>query len=1347
MSPESTARAAGQVFGLVLLTAGILKCWSISKRPTTSTKCVLSLLLVLSAWWLTSAGMLWLVPSPALRPLFGVVALLAFGLITAAIIVSVLGLVDYEKEPGKYVQGRAQAIWALVLCGFMVMLVVGRGIFTVLGASGLARQSNPGVPLVFQNLNFKITTPGRPWVQADASRINADAQVAFVRAQPEMYFMVMAEKTGRSAMSAESLAEMAGARMRSLADSVVVKERAEDSIGQLRGLKVKTEVELSGKSICYVQWFCATNGWAYQLMAWGRVQDANLLATEASRLKASFSLLDPQRLSPLAGRHAPSDFASTNFQFAVHCSDPGWLIWDDVEEECPYCTFGVLHQQGVGLAVAAVNLLGLEPEPQMIYRGFLTLLGQRATADPLAAARSVQAGYLRGAELDFAGSSGSAKQYSYRARMLYTTNVAYLVAAWVETRRADRQKLLADAIARVAFLGPAENLPTLDQMTAREKRVHRMAFNAFGTAYYEGHRFDQSLSLFKQAIALDTFEHETPYLKNFVDTCLRAGKFHDALDELRQHQVFVDKDPALRADQAFVQGRLGQTQLAITNYSKLFASGYTSEEHFREYMGLLAGSDQSERALKELEAYVGKQDTPPVRLMQAELLKRQKRFAEAVELLKAQRQKNPFHAGIIYSLGDAFIASGQPSEALALSQQVLKEQGPSAGLWVLQGRAQFALKWYKEAKDAFEKASKEAPDDAEIKNWLTMASGVLGQGANSMVKDPIEPVPLPAQLSHEPSPPSPAYGKDEGAYYSRRITGVAFARGKEMRSTEYVSVHVLSPEGVSDFSTFQIRFHPLNEELYVNKLEVRDASGAFVSSGALNDYYVLDERSSEMATGRKVLNIPISGLQPGFQIEAVFTRREFGTAKEFTFLPISFSRAFPLQESITFFLGDTNQVRWVSDPSLAPEAVEGGICWRWKDPPMAKWEPLLPEVSDYAPMLWLSDATMRWPELVADYLDSIAPRLEEPPELADLSRRITQGATNLEQKLSAVAGYIQTNYTYKAIEFGRRSRLPQSLGEIVRNKYGDCKDHAVLARQLLQSAGVPASLALVNFNGAVREDLPSLDQFDHMIVRVPDESRDWFLDCTSKSSDLRAGWTLGLAGHSALILDKDAPRFIRIPQYPTNASVVQVARDIQFTNQTEALVNERLLFAGVHAAFLRSFLRGQSATARRAYVANELVCASGELLDVTIGALEDAQAPLTLRISSIIRGQFQVLGNQIVGTPPLGIERTFLGAQPIEKRTAPFEVAAPLLMERQLTITLPAEFKPKLELLPARTSETEFVKCRTSVEAIAAGWRLSSSLYEPSGRRPAQEYSPYCAALRQAVETLKPSLVGEKIQP
>ena len=54
------------------------------------------------------------------------------------------------------------------------------------------------------------------------------------------------------------------------------------------------------------------------------------------------------------------------------------------------------------------------------------------------------------------------------------------------------------------------------------------------------------------------------------------------------------------------------------------------------------------------------------------------------------------------------------------------------------------------------------------------------------------------------------------------------------------------------------------------------------------------------------------------------------------------------------------------------------------------------------------------------------------------------------------------NFTYKAIEFGSRGRVPNFTMEIVGNRYGDCKDHSLLFYQLLRAIDEPAELVLVS---------------------------------------------------------------------------------------------------------------------------------------------------------------------------------------------------------------------------------------------------------------------------------------------
>jgi len=70
-------------------------------------------------------------------------------------------------------------------------------------------------------------------------------------------------------------------------------------------------------------------------------------------------------------------------------------------------------------------------------------------------------------------------------------------------------------------------------------------------------------------------------------------------------------------------------------------------------------------------------------------------------------------------------------------------------------------------------------------------------------------------------------------------------------------VKILDASGVSAFSTVQIAFDPLGEQVYVNDVRVMDADGKIITTGNHSDYYVLDDRSASSASQKKILNIPV----------------------------------------------------------------------------------------------------------------------------------------------------------------------------------------------------------------------------------------------------------------------------------------------------------------------------------------------------------------------------------------------------------------------------------------------------------------------------------------------------------
>ena len=112
------------------------------------------------------------------------------------------------------------------------------------------------------------------------------------------------------------------------------------------------------------------------------------------------------------------------------------------------------------------------------------------------------------------------------------------------------------------------------------------------------------------------------------------------------------------------------------------------------------------------------------------------------------------------------------------------------------------------------------------------------------------------------------------------------------------------------------------------------------------------------------------------------------------------------------------------------------------------------------------------------------------------------------------------------MELGDGWYLPAPPSTVLARGWGDCKDKAVLLSRLLETAGVKAYPALIDYGASTSfdPDFPRLSAFDHAIVAVArwslDGGRDgrWlFLDPTLPLSDRRT-IPLLLVGRYTLVL-------------------------------------------------------------------------------------------------------------------------------------------------------------------------------------------------------------------------------------
>jgi hypothetical protein len=87
---------------------------------------------------------------------------------------------------------------------------------------------------------------------------------------------------------------------------------------------------------------------------------------------------------------------------------------------------------------------------------------------------------------------------------------------------------------------------------------------------------------------------------------------------------------------------------------------------------------------------------------------------------------------------------------------------------------------------------------------------------------------------------------------------------------------------------------------------------------------------------------------------------------------------------------------------------------------------------------------------------------------------------------------------YVAVYIGNGGIEPHDVSDIIKNKYGDCKDHAVLYEALLAARGIESSPATINLGDAFTlPKYPVIAPQNHVITYIP--QFDLYVDATAQS--------------------------------------------------------------------------------------------------------------------------------------------------------------------------------------------------------------------------------------------------------
>jgi len=704
------------------------------------------------------------------------------------------------------------------------------------------------------------------------------------------------------------------------------------------------------------------------------------------------------------------------------------------------------------------------------------------------------------------------------------------------------------------------------------------------------------------------------------------------LQALARHRLRDRRsDDAARILRVALAHRPGSVEIATTLASILVDRGQAKEAALvLANAARLAGADLS------------------LLLRRADLLAANGAEAEAKKLYDAAIAMNPQAGEVFERAGQSALRAGDRVGALALFQRSLEVQPQNAWLKELvqqlqPGAASFASAFLHDLREVAARAKAHEGEDA-VKLVDLAATHVLPSGQASRTRQTI--------------------------------------------------VRVQSQRGVDRFRTTPIRYAPDREQLKVVRARVLKADGTIVDAHEESERSV-NEAWSGMYFDTRTRYVSFPGLAPGDVVELVW--RSDDVAGD-NLLGDYFGDVDFVQDTVP-----TERWEYVLEmppgrPIFAnrlPLATyeetrrEGGrVLHRWSatDVPRVLPEPGMPGWTEVAAYLHVS--TYRdWESVARFWWGLVKDQVRPTPEIERVAKEIVAGipASDVDGRVRAVYNYVVKNTRYVGLEFGIHGFKPYKVEQVLRRRFGDCKDKASLTYALLRSIGIDSKLVLLRMRhlGAIGAEPASLAVFNHAILYVP--QLDLWLDGTAEWSGSQE-LPESDRGAEVLVVDPEGTsRFGRIPEAPASLSVNDARHLVQLGADGSATVAGESTIRGIPApGYRRAYAspNGRTASFEQAWARTfpGVTVTRLEMNDLT-RLEEDVRLDFGLRVPRYA----ERVGEGRLAFRPFGDARSWVESYaPLSSRQQPLVLRHAFENRFEYTYELPEGFR--VERLP-RTGE------------------------------------------------------------
>lgn len=415
--------------------------------------------------------------------------------------------------------------------------------------------------------------------------------------------------------------------------------------------------------------------------------------------------------------------------------------------------------------------------------------------------------------------------------------------------------------------------------------------------------------------------------------------------------------------------------------------------------------------------------------------------------------------------------------------------------------------------------------------------------------------------------------------------------------------------------------------------------------------------------------------------------------------------------------------------------------WEFKDIPQIEVEPNMPPLQEINPVI-LASTFDSWDEIYKWWRSLSRDRITADKAITDKVYQLIQGKKTSEEKIRAIYNYCAQEIRYVGIEYGQAGYQPHPASEIFKNKYGDCKDKAILFVTMLKAAGIEAFAVLIGTRGtpAMEEDFPAVN-FNHCIAAVELNNELIFLDITAEvcsfgdlpSDDQK---------RRVLIFRKDAYEIADTPLAAPEANRVKSKTRLTIASDEAARAQRTVETFGQFDQAHRYWLRYTPPNLIEQGLKEKIqsIVTSGDLITYRYENSDDLNLPIRLTYEFKGKNFLSRAGSARIIPRSANVDTSLVAKA---QRGYPLELGNPSLNETYLEITLADDFAVKYlpESLDAKSRWLDYL---VSYELKGKTLTVSQRQLVKTRQVPQEEYPDFKKFLEDLAIKLDEHIILEK---